>query len=110
MAAAVWLMILLVFVLAFVKARRQEMALPSKAISLRWYDDHVTVITHQADEAVNQIVYRKMKAIRRQGKMTVIIFKDGTFLYVPLSAAESKEKFTDWERFLKEKHHKYSNM
>lgn len=108
MAVAVWLMILLVFVLAFVKARRQEMALPSKAISLRWYDDHVTVITHQADEAVNQIGYRKMKAIRRQGKMTVIIFKDGTFLYVPLSAAESKEKFTDWERFLKEKYYKYS--
>lgn len=104
----VWLIVMAVGALALMNAQRRQRAVPDKSLSLRWFDDHVTVVTCQEDEAVNQIDYRRLKRVRRQRTLTVIELQDQSFLYVPASAAQSQEQLAEFREFLKEKILKYS--
>lgn len=81
---------------------------PTKQVNLQWYDDHVTTVTHQEDAGFHRVPYVKLKQIRRQGHLTVITFKDNTFLYVPQSAFSDEGQRINFETFLKEKCVEYS--
>lgn len=100
---------IIVLYTAFAKAQQQNAALiPDKDITLQWYDDHVTAITHREEEGVSFIPYRKLRAVKRQGARTVIWCKDHTCLFVPHTAVRNADELAGWEGFLREMIKKYS--
>ncbi len=107
-APVVCLIVIAVFVYTYLKIEGAG-NYPTKQVTLRWYDDHVTTVTHQEDEGFHRVPYVKLKKVRRQGHLTVITFKDNMFLYVPQSAFSDEGQRTSFEIFLKEKCVKYSN-
>lgn len=102
---------IIVLYTTFAKALQQNAGfLPDKDVTLQWYDDHVTAVTHREEEGVSFIPYRKLRAVSRLGKLTVIDCKDHTCLFVPHSAAQNAEELAEWERFLREMINKYSKL
>ena len=81
---------------------RRESTVPDRDVSLRWYGDHVTVVTHQADESYHLIPYRRIKRVCRDSARTVVRLYDGSVLSVPHNAVQPAEKRSEWEDFLKE--------
>lgn len=95
-----------VIIVAFVRIYRKHIGAsnyPERQVTMRWYDDHVTTVIHQADEGFHRVPYAKLRKIRRQGHLTVIAFHDNTFLYVPRTAFSDEGQQTAFEAFLKEK-------
>lgn len=108
--AVLAVLVCVIMIVVFVSTYNKKMNaanFPTKNISLRWYGDHVTVVTYQEDEATNLVPYSKLKKIKRQGNLTVMLFKDNTFLYVPQSSFSDDAERAKFEEFLKEKIIKY---
>ena len=95
--------ILFVVVSVRVKLRRANQALSSKTVRLYWYDDHVTSVTKREgdNDGVNKINYVKLKKLRRQGKLSVVVFKDNSFLYLPPSAFTDGKQRQEFEAFIR---------
>ena len=103
------LAVIVVFVSTYVK-NFAAANYPSKNISLRWYDDHVTAVVYQEDEGFNRVPYAKIKKISRQGSLTVVTFQDNTFLFVPQSSFSNEGERAELEEFLNKKQLKYSKL
>ncbi len=108
-AAFAYVVVIAAGAFGLMKALRERGEI-SENVTLNWYDDHVTAITHKEEETVNRESYGNLKKIRRHKGLTAVFFKDNKFLYVPQKSAQNDAEFTEWENFLIEKLKKYSKL
>lgn len=69
----------------------------SKNMHIRFFDDHVTMIT---EKSVSKKDYKNIKNVKRFKEFIRVMLNDNTFFYVPESAAQSAEQFAEFERFI----------